>query len=494
MVCCPSDFYGRSETMQKNKPSPRLCKLEMQVRKTIQDHSMINSGEHILVAVSGGADSTALLLCLHRLSSEFQLILSVAHLNHRIRGLEGDEDQDFVRQMSSELQLPFVSEIIEVRRQAAATKCNLEEYARQKRYTFLRHTALQVGAQKIAVGHNLNDQAETALFRFVRGSGIEGLSAIYPVVDGLVIRPLLECSRNSIREYLKQEGMNYREDSSNQNLRHARNRIRQELVPYLEKHFNPNLIPIVARETSLMRETWSRIVSLAAKTYQGLHSRTETGISLNLTSLLDLHPALQKQVLRQALKACMGSLRGINSIHMQSLLMLSRDSHSGDQIQLPHGSVVIRQFDKLLFLKHAPLSAPAFAYPLNTSGGHCNVAEANVMLHCMICSAPDSETMKQKCATQAFLELSTLPQSLMVRSRIPGDRYGGPGHRKVKKMLIDRKIPLPQRSVLPIVADGNNVIWIPGFEPAHAYAALPLSQKCLRVEMILDSQLISSDS
>lgn len=443
---------------------------------------MLTGGEHVLIAVSGGADSTALLLCLHKLSSEFGLSLTVAHLNHRIRETEADADEDFVRRMSADLGIPFVSEIIEVKRQALAAKQNLEEFGRRCRYDFLRRTASRVGAQRIAVGHNLNDQAETALFRFLRGSGIEGLSAIHPVVDGLVIRPMLECSRSSIREYLKQRGASYREDSTNKDLRHTRNRIRHELLPYLENNFNPELVPTIAREALMARETWSFIESLAVEAFKSLHCRTEDGISLGIKDLLELHPALQKQVLRQALKACLGSLRGITSVHIQSLLSLCRNGLSGDSVRIPHGSFAIRQFDRLLLLIRPPQPDPAFVYKLDVPG-QCFVAEAGAIFNCTICSLPDPQTIKKTRCTQAFFELSSLPQSLTIRSRRPGDRYGGSGHRKVKRMLINQRIPQRQRSALPMVVARDDVIWIPGFRPARAYEARPESQTCVLVEM-----------
>ncbi len=460
--------------------------LEIRVRKTIREYGMLSPGEHVLVAVSGGADSTALLLCLHRISADFSLSLTVAHLNHRIRGPEGDADEDFVRRMCGDLNLPFISETIEVKKQAAEAKQNLEELARQMRYDFLRRTARQVKAEKIAVGHNLNDQAETALFRFIRGSGIEGLSAIHPVVDGLVIRPLLACSRDSILEYLKQRGASFREDSTNKDIRHARNRIRHELVPYLENAFNPRLVPTLAREALLARETWSFIESQSMQALQSLHSRLDEGISLRVKGLLELHPALQKQVLREALRSCMGSLHGINSIHIQSILSLCQVGHSGDQVRIPHGSIAVREFDSLLLLRCTPLSNPAFAYELDVPGQRY-VAEAEATFKAMIGTAPDVKTMKAKCSAQAFLDASVLPPLLTIRSRLPGDRYGGTGHRKVKKMLISRRIPLAQRLVLPIVAVSGDVIWIPGFRPARGYEARPESQSCIRIEISRDS-------
>jgi tRNA(Ile)-lysidine synthase len=472
--------------MSAKQRAKKLCAFEIRVRRTIQKHFMLNPGEHVLVAVSGGADSVALLLCLHKLASEFDLSLTIAHLNHRIRGPEGDEDEDFVRGLSAGLQLPFYSEAIEVKKQAVEGKHNLEEFARQKRYEFLRRTARRIGAQKIAVGHNLNDQAETILFRFIRGSGVEGLSAIHPVVDGLVIRPLLECSREAIVKYLKQKGADYRDDSTNKNMEHTRNRIRMELVPYLEKTLNPRLGETLAREAFLSRETWSFIEAEAKAALEGLCRRVDNGISIELHGLETLHPALQKQVLRQALKECLGSLRGVTSRHVDGILSLCGAGHSGGQIRISRQSVAVRQFDTLLLTKQPPQQLPSFSYRLDIPG-ECRIPEAGVVFRSKICSIPDLKTIRSKSSTQAFLDPQALPQFLTIRSKEPGDRYGGPGHRKVKKLLIDGKVPLLQRFDLPMVAAGKDVVWIPGFRPARTCSARPESQNCILVEMIRDA-------
>jgi tRNA(Ile)-lysidine synthase len=465
------------------KSSAKAYTLEIQIRRTIEQFNMLTPGEHVLVAVSGGADSTALLLFLHKLASGFPISLTAAHLNHRIRGAEADEDQDFVGKMCADLGIPFVSEIIEVKQQAAKAKKNLEEYARALRYDFLRRVADRIKAQKIAVGHNLNDQAETVLFRFIRGSGLEGLSSIHPVVGGVVIRPLLECTRDSIRQYLKQQNVPYREDSSNTDLRHARNRIRLELIPYLEKSFNPQSASTIAREAFLARETWSFIESLAVEAYQNLHCRIDNAILLKIDKLLKLHPALQKQVLRQALKAHLGSLQGIASVHIQSILSLCATGRSGDQIRIPHGSVVARQFDSLRIMAEPSPANPSYSCRLEIPG-LCRVPEIGATFRCTTCDAPNLKMMREKRSTQAYLGLSSLPQFLLIRSRMPGDRYGGPGHRKVKKMLIDNKIPQLHRPALPMIVAGNDVIWIPGFRPARNYEAMPGSPNCIMVEML----------
>jgi tRNA(Ile)-lysidine synthase len=455
--------------------------MELQVRRTLRKFSMVAPGDHVLVAVSGGADSTALLHCLHRLAPRLHLSLTVAHLNHRIRGREADEDEDFVRRMSADLNLPFVSEAVDLKRQAAETKQNLEDLARRKRYEFLRRTARNVGAGKIAVGHTLDDQAETVLFRFIRGSGVEGLSAIHPVVDGLILRPLLECPREQVLTYLRRLGIPYREDSSNADLKYSRNRIRRELIPYLQKNLNPRLVWTLGREAELAREISDFLQSQAKEHFQTLSRPIDDGIAFEIKELLRIHPALQRQVVRCALKEALGTLRRIGASHIESIVSLCAGGKTGRSVRLPLGASAVRQFDRLLILAEEPSVARPFHYEWAVPG-RCIVPEIGRIFTATKCSAPGLRTIKEVCSTRAFVEPAGLPGVLTIRSRLAGDRYGGSGHRKVKKMLIDRKIPVRVRSTLPMVVAGNDVIWIPGFRPARNYEARPESANCLMLE------------
>jgi tRNA(Ile)-lysidine synthase len=443
---------------------------------------MLRRGEHVLVAVSGGADSTALLLCLHFLAPKYRLSLSVGHLNHRIRGSEGDSDEEFVRRMSADLGWPFYSEIAEVKQQAVAAKKNLEELARQRRYDFLRRTALRINAQKIAVGHTLNDQAETVLLQLLRGSGLEGLSAIHPVVDGFVIRPLLECSRQQILEYLNSQRTCHREDSTNFSLQHRRNRIRHELIPYLEKNFNPKLAHTLAREAELAREIYALMESQGRTALEAVFDPIDQDYALKTKEILGLHPALQRQVIRLALRKFCGSLRGITALHVEKILSLCSPEHSGRRIRLPHGSIALRQFDRLLFLEKEPALCPAFSYKIKIPG-RCVVPEAKACFSTEVVRMPGPGTVKEDYSRRVFLNSAALPDILTIRSRIAGDRYGGPGHRKVKKMLIDRKIPLSQRSALPMVVAEDSVVWIPGFKPAKKFESTAGSKNCVILEI-----------
>jgi len=468
------------------KKQIRFHALESRVRRTIRDFGMISRGEHVVVAVSGGADSTALLLCLKTLSREMEITLTVAHMNHCIRGAEGDADAEFTRRLCETHEIPCVTETIDVKKQAEDSRENLEACARRARYTFLRSTAQKLGAQKIAVGHNRNDQAETAIFRLLRGGGLEGLSAIRPVLRDGIVRPLIDCSRELIRCYLEDKSVRWREDSTNSDLIYARNRIRGELIPYLEKNFNPRLIDALARETGIARETWDFIETQSWAALNDLHTETEEGISLDASGLLSLHPALQKQVMRLALKVGFGSIHNIGAVHIENLLSLCKKQTGGGEVPIPGRGKGIRRFDRLLLQKHPQNPDLNYSYTLNVPG-EIYIPEIKKLFRFTFIHRDAVIKTEPENRHKALLEFAALPESPTIRSRKPGDRYGGAERRKVKKMLIDAKIPSDRRATLPMLADGSGdgfVIWIPGFRPARGYEARPESDVCLLADMI----------
>jgi tRNA(Ile)-lysidine synthase len=458
------------------KNRPKLAILELQVLRTIRKYAMLESGEHVLVAASGGADSTALLLCLHDLAPLMSLRLSVAHLHHGLRGAEADEDADFIRRMSEDLGLPFLSECADLRARADASGGNLEEVAREARYEFLRRTANRIGAGKVATGHSLNDQAETALFRWLRGSGPGGLAGIRAVVDGRLIRPLIACSRQQILDFLAERKAAYREDSSNRDLHYRRNRIRHELIPYLETHFNPRLIATISREAGIAQETNDFVESFAGREFGRLRVLLPGGVALKPSELLELHPAVQRLVIRHALREVLGSLRGIGIVHTEAVLRLCDPGRGGQRIDLPGGIQARRDLDWLELEIHTPAVEPGFQYEL-VWPGRCRVSEAGLVFTASLEEHPPASP--SGAVDAAVLDPEALPATLILRSRLPGDRYGGPGHRKVKKMLLAARISLPARARLPVVAAGQAVIWIPGFKPAKFFGAKPDSRRCV---------------
>jgi len=450
------------------------------VLRTVGKYGMLQPGERVLVGVSGGADSTALLVCLQNLAPVFHLSLVAGHLHHQLRGAEADEDERFVRALCADLGLSLVSAKTDVRGLAARRKLNLEDAARRARYDFLRRTAGKADCQKIAVGHNLNDQAESVLIRFLRGSGPDGLSGIHPVLDNLVIRPLLECSRAEIEAYLQSRGRSHREDSSNRELKLRRNRVRHELIPYLQEHFNPRLLDALARGAIRARDIAQYLDLETRAAWEGV-ARTggPNSVILSVKGLAALPPVIRGGVIRRAVRECRGSLAGISDLHVREVLRLAASRHSGHSIDLPGGLVASLQFDELILRHTGAGPGLGFCYQLPIPGS-CVALEAG--LEFLATRGPWPAANPDR-STRAILDTGKLPPSLLVRSRRPGDRYGGPGHRKVKGMLIDARIPLSMRDLQPMVVAGDAVIWTPGFLPAGPFRARPGAERCVILEV-----------
>jgi tRNA(Ile)-lysidine synthase len=232
------------------------------VRRAITRHGLLEQGDKVLVACSGGADSTALLTALLELSGEYKLRLAVAHFNHGLRRA-ANEDERFVVRLAHELGLPVYVRREDIRAFAAKHGRNIEEAGRERRYKFLRETARRVGACRIATGHTLADQAETVLMRILRGTGPTGLGGIAPLIDGWIIRPLIEVERREVEAYLRVRKIRHREDESNRNLLLKRNRVRHRLIPYIERTFEPRIVEHLGTLAEICREeehVWDGLV------------------------------------------------------------------------------------------------------------------------------------------------------------------------------------------------------------------------------------------
>jgi len=464
------------------RPAPEIRRFENKVWETVQKHRMLSPGEHILVAVSGGADSTALLLCLRRLAPRRQWTLTAAHLNHGLRAEASDSDAAFVRDLCARQGIPLETGRLDVRLMAAEAKANLEETGRRERYRYLRETADRVAAGRIAVGHTRDDQAETVLQRLLRGSGSTGLAGIHPVVGDRIVRPLLHCSRREVLAYLAALGEEHRADASNLDLDFTRNRIRHELLPYLARHFNPRVVDSLVRqgETALAVSAFLR--QEAMHSLHG-HSRPlEHGLSLSVPDLMAVDPVLQKEVLREALRSVRGTLRGLMASHIDGVHRLCLGARSGRRTDLPGNVTVSRQLSELWLERGRPAGSPVFDYPLPVPGTTA-VPELNLEIKASLCACPGAWPPAEVRAESACLDAGRVPGPIAVRSRRPGDRYGGPSSRKVKKMLIDARIPLGERGRLIMVACGDAVLWIPGFSPAKSVGAGPQTVRCVLLEV-----------
>ena len=449
------------------------------MRRTIERHALVAPGGRVLVALSGGPDSVALLHLLLALQSAGDLsVAGVAHFNHQLRGDDADRDESFCRELAASLALAIEVGVANVREAARATRCSIEDAARTLRYEFLDAAADRLNADVIAVGHSLDDQAETFLLRLIRGAGPRGLGSIYPRA-GRVIRPLIEIPRADLRQYAEDHRLRWREDETNRDLSIPRNRVRHELLPYLEREFSRGIVEVLARDAAIAREDEDRLQREAIDFASSIVLRNTGGtIEVAVDALLALHPALQARVARHALTMGVGAgprAPFIGFDQVQRLLDLAKDERELDSVSFP-GHQVERRGNRLIIgpaLSRQVGQLNSFRVPLSIPGevlldrqGWAVSAERAETAG--LASVPGSG--RSAAVAVAALQLS-LP--LAVRSRLPGDKFrplGQSGRKKLQDFLVDRKIPREIRDSLPLVVDGDDrIVWVVGQSVAEDF-------------------------
>ena len=444
-----------------------VTSLAAAVRETIRRHDLLVPGETVLVACSGGADSVALLSLLKELEAELDLTVRAAHVNHHLRASESDADEAYVREMCAGLGVPLDCLNLDLGR--ARERGNLEDAARRERYDLLAGVAASLRAV-VATGHTLNDQAETFLMKLFRGAGPGGLSGIairrtHPdPVNALpvrVVRPLLRADRREILAYLEERRLGYRIDRSNLDTRFDRNWVRHELIPLLEQRLNPRVIQVLGRTAGLFHEiddfleheTWQRLGSPLAG---------ERELRLPIEALKDLPEPLRKSAVRIAYLRVQGKLTDLTQQHVAATLGLLEGT-SGRRIDLPGEIVVQREFD--LLRVGPPPENLQFSYRVDWPG---EIVIPEVGKKVVIRTSPEDRP--------GWLVLPEGP--LIVRNRRPGDRYKAAPRtreRALKKILIERRIPVSLRNRLLVFECGDRIVWVEGFPPASV-APSPSSQ------------------
>ena len=448
--------------------------LERKVQETLNKFEILSPGDRVLVAVSGGPDSVALLHVLYDLREEMELRLEVAHLQHGIRGAEAQEDAQFMAKLAAKLGLPFHLKEVNLRQiKSAAGKGNLEALARAERYRFFAAVARERNLGKIATAHTQDDQAETVLMWLLRGSGLKGLGGIPRTheLDGtnihsasspVVIRPLLDVSRAEIEKYLNENHLTFRLDRSNQDLSFLRNWIRLKLIPQLKEKMDRNLPSRLAQQAELIREEDDLLDGLAHAAINEI--RTAEGI--NRGSLLKHSKAMQRRLLRLWIQAMRGHLRGLDFQHIEALLDLIRDGPPQGRLSIPGGWQLVKEYETLRLDKQSRRigqQCACYSYDLQV-GEDLPIHEAGLMIQTREISPPLPSL--PDTFTEAVFDVASLAAGLTVRNLRHGDRFqplGMAGHKKVKELFIEKKLPLSVRASLPLLLLGNEIIWIPGY-------------------------------
>jgi len=473
------------------------------VRHTIDRYGLLPAEETVIVGVSGGPDSLCLLHVLNRLRGEYCIELHVAHLNHKIRGREADADAAFVARLAEEWGLPCTVEASDVPALARKKKLSLEEAARRARYAFLAEVAKQVGAKRIAVGHNADDQTESVLMHWLRGAGLAGLRGMLPAIslsdyrllegeDGrqyngqgefngqkpypfTLIRPLLEVTRAEIKAYCAEHNLQPRFDRSNLDTTYYRNRLRHELIPYLED-YNPGIREVVRRSARVIADDYAYLRAELDRFWpQVVISESDTVIKFDLAAWQSLPTSFQRSTLRQAIHRLRHSLRNINWIHVEDARVALLEKPAGTQVTLPQGLMLTMSYQTFTVADEGyvelPTDLPLLAVdslPLAIPGT-TQLPESPWRVEARLLSRselpPGWEDNQDHW--QAFLDHDVAGSELILRRRQPGDRFQplglGGGQTTLREFMINVKIPAQWRLMVPIVVSLQHIVWLAGW-------------------------------
>jgi len=444
---------------------------------------MLGTGNRVGVAVSGGADSVALLHVLANLAPEYPLELVVLHLNHGIRGEEADRDEAFVRELAGSIGVPFESERVSIPALREERGGSLEDLCREERYAFFERMASRHKLDKIALGHTLNDQAETVIMRFLRGSGLEGLKGFLPVRDRIYIRPLMEITRDEILSFLGEEGILFVTDSSNKDETYLRNRIRGRLVPELKASYNVRLEENIGRTAEILRLEDDFIRESVA----GIIDEwgIDTGRArLPVSKLKELHPALLWRLIKAILESHSPVKNGIGYLHVKAVADLIDGPSPSASADLPFNLTARREYADLIIAPDQGSSDGCdFLYEVQLPGS-VDIGQTGRRMVFDLVGAGEADARSDN---PVFMDYSAISFPLVVRSMRTGDRIrplGMEGTKKVAALLMDEKVPKARRRSIPLLADRTSVLWVPGVRLSDRVKMTDVTEKVVKAEII----------
>jgi tRNA(Ile)-lysidine synthase len=470
-------------------------RLGQRVLGFIQENQLV-SGQHcLLVAVSGGPDSVCLLNILVKLREELGIRLHVAHLNHQLRGTESEADAQYVSDLAHRLDIPATIEQRDVKAYQAQQHISLEEAAREVRYTFLAQVAKSIGANRVAVGHTANDHIETILMHLIRGTGTKGLRGLQPSSQWqssgsslTIIRPLLPVSRQETADYCHTHQLTPRIDASNLSLSPLRNRIRHQLLPLLES-YNPQVAEALLRTARIAGDDLAFLDKETDRLWGKIVQKQGNTITLNKGKFLESPPALKRYLLRRVIEDLLGSLKDIESRHIEEI-MDALTKPAGKRLDLPRGLVFSIEYDQYLVGPEPAALSPfpilGAEFPLKLPGKTVLPGwriEATIMSR--------EQTAEKDEDFTAYLDRDKTGDKLLVRPRQPGDRFQPLGMSQPKKLgefMIDSKIPSAWRQRIPLVCSPQHILWVVGWRIDERVKVTEDTKKvlCLKFKTRLD--------
>lgn len=470
--------------------------LEKETVEICQEHQLFRAGERIVVGVSGGPDSMALLHVLHAIALQLQIELIVAHVNHGLRSAESDRDEEFVKEQAAARGILFEARRVEVKHRAASEGLSIEEAARELRYDFFHAVLAQHAASKIVVAHTADDQAEEVLLRLIRGTGRRGLAGMEMIRDQLIVRPFLQVTKQEILAYLQENRVPYRLDSSNEDRTFLRNRVRLDLLPFIADSMNPNISQVLRQTAAILHDEDIFLDSVSAQAYQKIAAvqiDTLSGLPVVQCSLADfrvLPKAIQRRVLEKAILQ-MGGKVGFRQI--EALVALAVSDGYGC-MHLAKGLRGSKDETSLTFSfpegkesRRGNLGAGApndFALIVESPGTYA-LPEIDRMVTLEVLDQVSLPAVQER-GREDYLDVAKCSFPLEIRQRRDGDRFhplGAPGAKKVADFLSDSKVPRSERQLVPVLLSAGKIIAVLGQRIDHHVRITDATCKVLRVAL-----------
>jgi tRNA(Ile)-lysidine synthase len=455
--------------------------LKNKVLFTIREYNLIEENDNIVVGVSGGPDSMALLYVLLEIRSLINFNIHVAHVNHGVRGEDAKSDQLFVEKIAKKLNLPYYTKNVNMIEYGKEEGISAEEAGRELRYGFFREILSESGG-KIAVAHNMNDQAETLFMRFLRGTGIDGLKGMDFITQD-IIRPILGIDRKEIEAYIDNNKIETVLDKTNLEPIYSRNKIRLELMPYIEENFNPNIVNTLWRMSRISSMDSRFLEEFSEGRYNIIvKSQDKHSIILDGEKLLQEHRSIQQRVIRHSILKINGSLQGITETQISSVINLFMNSDTGKEVHLSNNIVGKISYGDLIIKNDIEKEVKKYLYRLKFPGFN-DLEDIGYSFNIEILPMNDGFTMN-KGTNIKYFDFDMIRGSLAVRNRLDGDRlmpFGMRGTKKLKDYFIDEKVPKEIRDKIPLIVDDENILWVVGYRINDLYKITKKTKRILSI-------------
>ncbi|MDZ7339199.1 MAG: tRNA lysidine(34) synthetase TilS [candidate division KSB1 bacterium] len=458
--------------------------LRERFEKTLTEHALVAPEQRVVVAVSGGVDSMVLLDLFAAIRSRWRLALVVAHLNHGLRGEEADQDEAFVRRRAEDYRVPVVVERADVAAFAREHRLSREAAARQVRYAFLQRVALQVRADRVALGHQADDQAETFLDHLLRGAGLAGLGGMWWRRE-IFVRPLLAFRRSELVEYAQLHQLPFCQDSTNLDRSIRRNRLRHELIPLLASDYNPRVVDSLTRACQAIQEADEALRTLAREQLMKDARREGGKIVLDITAYLRYLSVLQKYVLLAAVEELGVCRSRLSSRQIERVTTLVRTKRPGTRVTLG-GGLEARISGKYLVL--GPVRPETYLVAVEV-GKAVQDEERGFRFRCAPATWEEYRTCGGKSRAVEFVDAARIQGALRLRSWQQGDRFvplGMNDRKKVSDFFVDAKVPGHRRPCIPLLECDAGIVWVCGLRLDERFRVTPQTTDLLKLEFHTD--------